>query len=715
MISADAIKLKKLFISIFYLLMLVGLSTDISFAREADLPVFDMGEIVVWGESDEEEGSTTITEITAKEIEQRNAKDLGEVLELIPGLYYHHGRTKNEYYVSLRGFGQEHVMILLDGVPVYVPYEGLVNLQDIPVQNIAKVKVIKGGASALYGSNTMGGVINIITKSGTEKPSLNLTYSGGENATHHVDLTHGWKLGNFSYSIGGSHRESDGTILAEDFELPADVLSSMAVAPANPSEIPNVPIAKDSDLRDGSDYSRDSLMLSGKLDFSEAHRLGLSVVYYKHEYGIPPTPIFREHKKGFYWFPRYWRFSDWQRMTVEMIQESRFSDTLRLKARLFHDSYDNVLDSYDDATYTGQFREGPPSGRSEFDDYDAGGNLYVFYNAVPDNELRLGLTFRRDVHRETFASGPLDRLSSDTYSVAIEDSHVLNDKISVVAGIGYDMFDKLERKQFDNPDGSVGNDVDSFNGNVGISLKPSDKWEMYASIARKIRFPTMRNLYSTGVVGPSGNPDLEEESSVNYEVGSKWQLADKVIFSAAVFYSDIKNLIQFDNLIGRFEQYRDAMISGVEFELAGDLTTQVSGAIGYTYLTTESDSVVTIENSYFESLTYTPDELSYRPNHKIDFSLLWNSSFGLDASVNGSYIGEQIYYYHADPDNNTRMISDKRTLDSYMLVNARISQDIGDNFTLFIACENLLNEEYQEIALFPGQGRTLWGGLKIRL
>jgi hypothetical protein len=78
---------------------------------------------------------------------------------------------------------------------------------------------------------------------------------------------------------------------------------------------------------------------------------------------------------------------------------------------------------------------------------------------------------------------------------------------------------------------------------------------LYGSIGRKLRFPTMRNLYSDGVVGPVGNPDLEEESTINLEAGTNITVNPKMQISGAYFYSHVKNMINFDNLIGRFEQY----------------------------------------------------------------------------------------------------------------------------------------------------------------
>ena len=93
--------------------------------------------------------------------------------------------------------------------------------------------------------------------------------------------------------------------------------------------------------------------------------------------------------------------------------------------------------------------------------------------------------------------------------------------------------------------------------------------EFIGSIGRELRFPTMRNLYSDGVVGPIGNPDLQEESTINLEARTEIIVNPKMQISGAYFYSHIKNTINFDNLIGRFEQYPKARITGLELSASG--------------------------------------------------------------------------------------------------------------------------------------------------
>ena len=681
--------------------------------------VFRLGEVVVSADKETKETPSSITVITAEDIERYNATNLGEAFRVIPGMLFRQTRTKNEYYLSVRGFDQENILILLDGVPIYVPYEGLVNLADIPAQNIAEIKVIKGNASVLYGPNALGGAINIITKKGSEKPSFSALYQISDYNTHHVQATHGWKVGKFSYFIGASHKESDGFKLAQAFTLPADVTTSMTNSPTNPATPKNTPIAPNDGRRENSDYNRNALTFTGSYDITPADKIGLSLEYYKHEYGVPPVPIYRETKKGFYYFPRYWRFSDWERYTTNLIEESQLSEHLRIKGRLFYDVYKNTLDAYDDNTYSSQNRlGGPPSGKSVYDDYSRGGNVYAFWDGLPRNNIRLGLSFKEDVHRETFKTDPEDRLSSYTYTVGLEDEIRILDSLAVTIGGSYDTFAKRERQQALSPNAAVGDNISVFNPMIGFSYDYSPALNIFGSLAKKVRFPTMRNLYASGVVGPLGNPNLAEEQSYNYELGSRFSFAKKFVLESAIFYSDVRNMISFDNQIGRFEQYEKASLAGLELGLSGQFNAKLYGKISYTYLQARTNSTVTLEKEIPSAtnlpLVYSPDELPYRPEHKVDLELSQKFDFGMRVDINGSYVSKKAYYDHADTATNT-LVAKKQYLDGYVLMNLKVSQNIGQGFQVFVAADNILNENYQDIYQLPAMGCTVWSGIKYEL
>lgn len=681
--------------------------------EEKKNPTIQLFEVVrVTAELGPQESPTTISEITAEQLQAHTVNNLGEALELLPGVHFRVGRSKIEEQVTVRGFEQEKVLILMDGIPVSLPYEGQINLGDIPVQNIAKIKLIKGLSSVLYGANGMGGVINIITKHGEEKPSLSAQYEGSQYATHNIQVGHGWKKGPFSYYAAFGHRESNGYPLARTFTLSPEILNNMASSPANPTSLPNVPFAPDEHSRDNGDYSRNAFTITSTVELNSKNTLGVSFEHYDNEYGVPPAAVYREHKKGFYYFPRYWRFTDWNRTMVNVLEESRISKSLTVKARFFYDKYDNLLAAYDDPSYTTQDRIGPASGNSLYDDHDLGLSVYAYWKGIPKNELRAAFNFRRDAHESTFATSPTDRMSSDTWSVGIEDEIQLTNKLSLTPGISFDFLNKRERFQ-NSTNLEPGDDINSISPQVGLRYAASARVSLYGSVGRKMRFPTMRNLYADGVVGPLGNPDLEEESTISVEVGSSFDVNDKVKLGGSFFYNDITNMISLDNQIGRFEQYPEASITGFELTANGRITDSTNAYLAYTFLRARADSTVTINNQYWAPLVYTPEELPYRPSHQIDLELRHRFPFGLDANLNGAYFSRATYYDHYNPANNKVLLATKGELGSYFLLNAKVSQKLPGRFSIYFAVENLLNKYYETLYLFPSAGRTYRYGMKF--
>jgi outer membrane receptor protein involved in Fe transport len=664
-----------------------------------------------------QESPTTISEVTAEEIQQRSVTNIGQALELLPGVQFRVARSKSEEQVTIRGFEQENVLVLMDGIPVSLPYEGQINLADIPVQNIASIKLIKGIGSVLYAANGMGGVINVITKRGESKPSFSAQYEGSQYATSSIQVGHGWKKGPFSYYAAFSQRESNGYPLADRFSIPQDILNNMASAPTNPNTIKNTPIPADEHSRDNAYYQRNAFTFTGTIALGSKNTLRVSVEHYFNDYGVPPTVIVRENKgqKRLFYYPRYWRYTDWNRTTVNAIEESRLTESLTIKVRGFYDKYDNTLASYDNPSYSTQNLVSPFSGNSLWDDYDAGFTAYAYWTEIPSSDLRIALNFRRDVHRSSTVlppGGTTDNLSSDTMSVGIEDEIRVGQKFSITPGASFDYMNKRIRYQ-SGVNQDPGKDIPAFSPQIGARYDASAHVSIYGSIGRKLRFPTMRNLYSDGVVGPIGNPDLKEESTINLEAGTNITVNPKLQFVGAYFYSRITNMINFDNLIGRFEQYPRATITGFELSATGRVTDSTDASLGYTYMHSHALDSVTIVNQYIPNLTYHPAELPYRPAHQISMEVRQRFKFGLDADFNGIYLSQATYYNHVDTSNNTAMVANKIKLDDYFLANAKLIQKIKGGFAVYFGIDNIANKQYQTLYLYPAPGRTYRWGLKF--
>ena len=140
--------------------------------------------------------------ITAQEIEQNHYRSVSEALEHINGVVV--DRASGEEYIRLNG--DDRVVVMVDGVRLNND-QGVVNgragvdLRMIPsVKNIKRIEVVKGGGSALYGSDGVGGVVNIITKRAT-KAQTEVDLRTGSWGTHSYELSHMGTDGTLSWQL----------------------------------------------------------------------------------------------------------------------------------------------------------------------------------------------------------------------------------------------------------------------------------------------------------------------------------------------------------------------------------------------------------------------------------------------------------------------------------------------------------------------------------
>lgn len=151
-----------------------------------------------------------VTLITAEDIEALNAHTLPDVLRLVPGIQIerHMGPGSAAHpYIQGSEFG--HVLVLIDGAALNNLSDNIADIGAIPVQNIERIEIIKGPASSAWGSS-LGGVINIITKSPTESLHGTLSASYGERETGDYRAEASGKAGGVGYYVFASHLHTDG-------------------------------------------------------------------------------------------------------------------------------------------------------------------------------------------------------------------------------------------------------------------------------------------------------------------------------------------------------------------------------------------------------------------------------------------------------------------------------------------------------------------------
>lgn len=163
-----------------------------------------------------------VTVIAADDMARLNAHTLADVLQTVPGIQLDQLQTPGSaVFFSVLGARSRHVLVQIDGVPQnFLGADNLAEIGNIPVQMIERVEVIKGAASAAWGS-ALGGVINVITKS----PATDRKFGGmasasaGERATDDLRAELSGTVNRFGYYLTGGTLRSDGLVIGNPTEL----------------------------------------------------------------------------------------------------------------------------------------------------------------------------------------------------------------------------------------------------------------------------------------------------------------------------------------------------------------------------------------------------------------------------------------------------------------------------------------------------------------
>ena len=180
--------------------------------------MLEFSEIQVQGLFTTRLGSESVDVINSDKIKSMDKESVSDILRDIPGVdvqFAHpNGRNVN---ISIRGSSDykpggynNRVLVLLDGFPILIPNSGSPDWNSLPLESIQRIEVDNSPASAQYGHNSMGGVINLITDhNGTDNNTI-LRLSGGANTTGQISLTHRKKKGDWAYGINTMVRSSEG-------------------------------------------------------------------------------------------------------------------------------------------------------------------------------------------------------------------------------------------------------------------------------------------------------------------------------------------------------------------------------------------------------------------------------------------------------------------------------------------------------------------------
>ena len=183
---------------------------------QASSNVFNLGNVIITGAAYDQKTATEQV-ISSEELQRFNRDNLGQAVNMLPGVSIREGGPRNEQTVSVRGFDSRQVPVFIDGIPQYVPYDGNVDLARFTTFDLSEIRVAKGAASLLYGPNIMGGAINLVTRKPAKELEGNVRVGFATGSERLVAANVGTNQGLWYLQAGLSYLEADSFKLGHGF------------------------------------------------------------------------------------------------------------------------------------------------------------------------------------------------------------------------------------------------------------------------------------------------------------------------------------------------------------------------------------------------------------------------------------------------------------------------------------------------------------------
>lgn len=631
--------------------------------------------------------------IPPEEIERLHPTHAGEVIQRLPGITYvdEDGRGFKPD-IGIRGLNpirSRNVLLLVDGIPIQPSlYGDPATYYNVPIQRLERLEVIKGGAAVLYGANTVGGVINYITKRPPERPlEVSLREAFGSYNAFTSETSVGGTAGRLGYSASYLRRQGDGFRDNLDFTL------------------------NDGSLRlDGKLGDRSALTFNFNYhDEDEGTAGGLTPLQFRQNFRQNSTPNDRFEAL---------RFSG------DLTYTQDFGPYGALKATMYGNFFErNWFIAGTSTTSNNQVRR-------KFDVFGAEPRYTLSYSllGLEQNVLTAGarVYLDRETDRQVTGSSARARTGTTTenaelgttaYALYAQNEFALTERLKITPGVRLE-FIRLTRDDFVRAKrgDSVHNEVIPA---LGASYRIAANTFAFTSFQRSFKPPEFREAIDprTGT-----DQDLQAQRGNNYEVGVRSAPVDWVSAETSFFRLDFEN--QIISEAGRLVNAQDTRHQGIEGSVSFGLTRFLKDPLRLTLPDWVGDFSVyyslTFLDTEFRQGQFKGNRLPFAPTAQHYWSFRYAHPGGFFTSLDGRFVGEQF------PDSaNTRVENTAGTLGlipSYLVWDVNLEYRWQAWGSVFFGVKNLFDERYFTFrgslagapGIFPSPDRTFQGGISLR-
>ncbi|MBQ3540604.1 MAG: TonB-dependent receptor [Phascolarctobacterium sp.] len=520
--------------------LICGSISVLNVASAEEMQTFEMDEFVVTASrvaTSKVDTPANISVISAEDIADKNYSNVQEVLADTEGVNILGGGSKGsingEDQIMING--DTRVLVLVDGRRMNVGSTGKTSANWLPPANaIERVEVLKGGGSALYGSDAVGGVINIITKKGAELGSqVTLKAVGGSWGTEQYGLT-----------ASGSNDKGLGVFISANKERRGNF--DYKNQHGDVVEMKN------------SGYNTEGVNLKLDQTVGDDDRITFAFEHNNTEGGVPYDTMY-----GFLETDRFKRLNNNVSLRYDWNETAENSGYFQVYKNYQHARFLSVAGS---------------AKNSDFTDETIGFTMQQNLRINDNNELTVGAEYyKTEVENKDYVNG---KNSVNNKAIYLEERWKVSDTWQVNTGLRYDEHNRYGEE---------------LTPKVALNKKVNDDSNVYVSWGKVFKAPTVDQLYyRTGLPDmPAGNPDLNPEKGDVWTLGANTKIGEKTELAASFYYCDIDNAIV-DNQDYRgdhkFINANKEKRRGMEISVNHKFDEHLSGCASYTYMEIKQDN-----------------------------------------------------------------------------------------------------------------------------